>query len=76
MLSPRTGTARGGEHPVIGSMMLAHAHAVIPDLMVFTLLHVGQFNYVLDNPHGFTGFNEGNNYVEIYLHNGRPPTTT
>jgi hypothetical protein len=74
MLSPRTGTARGGEHPVIGSVMLAHA--VIPDLMVFSLLHVDQFDYVLDAPHGFTGFNEGNNYVEINLHNGRPPTTT
>lgn len=67
---PLNMNAMVGEQAAIASVMLARA--VIPDLMVFALLHVGQFDYVLDAPHGYTGFNEGDHYGELYLHQGLP----
>jgi hypothetical protein len=69
---PRNWNSMVGDFPAVASVLLAHA--VIPDLMVFALLHVGQYDYVLEAPPGvgFTGFNEGDNYATAYLTRGLP----
>jgi hypothetical protein len=68
---PRNMNGMVGEWPAVAGVMIARA--AISDLMVFALLHVGQFDYVLQTPdHSFTGFNEGDHYSEHYLHAGLP----
>lgn len=60
-----------GDFPAVASVLLPRA--ILPDLMVYALLHVGQFDYVMETPAGFTGFNEGDPFGELYLHQGLPP---
>jgi hypothetical protein len=67
---PRNWNSMVGELPAVASVLLPRA--IIPDLMVFALLHVGQYAYVMDTPSGFTGFNEGDKYGAAYLHAGLP----
>jgi hypothetical protein len=67
---PRNWNTMVGGFPAVASVMLPRA--IIPDLMVFALLHLGAFDYVMDTPNGFTGFNEGDQYGEAYLHGGLP----
>jgi hypothetical protein len=72
---PRNWNSMVGEWPAVASVLLSRD--TLRDLMVFSLLHVGQFDYVLDSPNGFTGFNEGDSYSEAYLRgdaNGTMPT--
>jgi hypothetical protein len=62
----RTGT--GGS--AIAGVLLGRA--VLDDLMVFTLPHVDQCDYVLQAPSGPGGFNEGDRFYADYLHAGLP----
>jgi hypothetical protein len=62
---PRNWNSMVGEYPAVASVLLSRA--IIPDLMVFALLHVGQFDYVMVSPSGYTGFNEGDKYGQHFL---------
>ena len=73
---PRNHNAMVGEYPAVASVLLPRA--LFPDLMIFCLLHVGQYDYVLETPDGaYTGFNEGDKYAAAYLRSnaeGTQPT--
>ena len=45
-----------GELPAVASCMLARA--VLPDLMIFALLHVEHFDYVYEGHGDYVGFNQ------------------
>lgn len=63
---PANRNAYVGVQPAVAGVMVARA--AFPDLMIFTLLHVGQYDYVLETPDGgFTGFNDGDRYAQHYL---------
>jgi hypothetical protein len=55
-----------GDRPAVASVMLARGP--MDDLMIFALLHVDQFDYVMQTPGGYAGFNDGDQYGEHYLH--------
>lgn len=71
---PRQMNEKVGSQPAVAGVLLARA--LFPDLMVFALLHVGQYGYVLEAPDGsYTGFNEGDRYAQHYLReDGALPT--
>jgi len=67
---PRNWNSMVGAYPAVASVLLPRA--ILPDLCVYALLHVGAFDYVMQSPAGFTGFNEGDRLGEQYLHQGLP----
>lgn len=54
-----------GDKPAVSSVMLARG--IMDDLMIFAMLHVDRFDYVMQTPGGFSGFNDGDQYGENYL---------
>lgn len=60
-----------GDKPAVSSVMLARG--TMDDLVIFALFHVDQFDYVLQTPNGFSGFNDGDRYGDGYL-KCAPPT--
>lgn len=64
---------RVGDAVAVGSVMLSRT--VVRDLMIFVLWQVGDFDFVLDSPNGFTGFNRGDQYAQTYLDGEAKGTT-
>ena len=62
---PRNMNEFVGDRPAIAGVMLTRE--TLRDLMVFALWHVDQYDYVLESPAGYTGFNEGDKYGVHYL---------
>lgn len=64
-----------GDADAVGSVMLSRA--VVRDLMVFALLHVGDFDRVIVSPMGTTGYNLDCSNVEVFVkyHQDHPLTT-
>lgn len=54
-----------GDKPAVASVMLARD--TMNDLVLFAMLHVDQFDYVMQTPGGWSGFNEGDEYGQRYL---------
>lgn len=67
---PKNYNSSVGDKPAVASVMLARG--TMDDLMIFALLHVDQFDYVMQTPGGYAGFNDGDQYGERYLHQGLP----
>ena len=67
---PKNYNSSVGDKPAVASVMLARG--TMDDLMVFALLHVDQFDYVMQTPGGYAGFNDGDKYGENYLHCALP----
>lgn len=63
---PSNMNGRVGEVEAVASVMVART--MLPGLTVFALLHVGNYDFVLQMPTGFVGFNRGDQYDEAYLH--------
>ena len=57
--------SRVGSEPAVASVLLAHA--VVRDLMVFILLHVGDFDRVLQSANGTYGFDLDDPLAATYL---------
>jgi hypothetical protein len=67
--------AKVGDADALGSIMLSRA--VVKDLMIFALLHVGDFDRVIVSPMGTTGYNLDDSVAKICdEYRERNPTTT
>lgn len=67
---PKNWNSMVGESEAVASVMLARD--TMADLTIFALLHIDRFDYVMQTPSGFSGFNAGDEYGERYLHQGLP----
>lgn len=59
-----------GTAKAVASVMLARE--TMQDLMLFALLHVNQYDYVMQAPGGLHGFNEDDKYGQRYLEMALP----
>lgn len=70
---PESWNASVGDAPAVASVLLSRE--ALNGLKVFALLHVGNFDYVLESPGGsYAGFDEGDRYGKAYLEQSQAGT--